>query len=179
MNATDFDARMAKISRFAHGYTTGTVLELGIGVRVYSKTRVDSDGNPIGGIVVEMFAGSSGVDQYGEIFEQPAVYRTYDPQRDWGHAFSRIDEPDVDMSTASAPPSSSLVMAVRAFAREVGKTKQARGTRKHGASLMTSWEMDLVRYAEALRKVVAGGGVAGVAVERATLRKETDDSDEF
>jgi hypothetical protein len=176
-----FDQRMANISRFAHARTTALTLELGVGTELWTRTadvdplnyRQDADGNPIGGICLEVFPGAHGVDpETGEFFERPAQYVVYDPYASPGHRIRRLDEGQLDRTAAGVPPTSRIVAVIRELARELGTTKQARGTRKHGAGLLSSTEIDYCRFIGALGLVVAGKVLAPVRVERPKRQEE-------
>jgi hypothetical protein len=166
------------LGRFASASTTGLTLEIGPGVEIWTceDGRRNSHEEPLGGYVVEAFAGASGFDTYGEHFEKPTSYRTFDPFTSFDKAFRVIDENEVNMQSLAVPTSGQLVGVIRTFARELGKAKQARGTRRHGSGILSSFEIDLGRYIGALTKVI-GAGVAPVAVERPLPRRV--ESDEF
>ena len=157
-------------SRFAHAGTTGLTLEaLQVGMEAYSKTRrhADLDLTPVGGVIVECHPGASGVDAYGEMFEHPASYAVYDRYGPAGHQWHTLSEDDIDLSTVR--PAESLGLVVRRLAGELAATKQARGARKHGSSILSGHEIDLGRYIGALTKLL-GAGVEPVLVVRPPRR---------
>jgi hypothetical protein len=173
-----YDERAAKISRFAHGSTTGLTLEIIVGVEVWSRAewRSDSDGNPIGGAVLECHAGASGFDKdTGEFIERPPWYTVYDRYALPGHRIRTLEEVGVDRSASR--PASNLGLIVRDLAGELAVYKKARGTRKRGSNMLSGHELDLTRWIGALGKVIAGGVLAPVTVQR-PMRKH-EETDEF
>ena len=160
---------MTTASRFAHAGTTGLTLEaLQVGMEAYSKTRRHADLTPIGGVIVECHSGHRGVVE-GEIIERPASYTVFDRYASAGHQWHTLEEPDVDLSTVA--PAENLGLVVRRLAGELALTKQARGARKRGSSILSGHELSLGRYIGALTKLL-GAGVAPVLVVRPKRRED-------
>lgn len=155
---------------FGSAGTTGLTLEaLQVGHEAYSKTRRHADLTPVGGVIVEAHAGGSGVDPYGEILEKPTTYTVFDRYAPAGHQWHTLEEGDVDLSTVTAAPNLGLV--VRRLAGELALTKQARGARKRGSSILSGHEISLGRYIGALTKLL-GASVEPVLVVRPPRRED-------
>ncbi len=162
------------VGRFAHATTTGTLLEIVPGVEVYSASRKDFAERPKGGVVLEKHAGASGVDDEGEIIERPAWFTVWDRQALPGQKVQRIEEPEVDLTTAA--PGRNLGLVVREMASELAVYRQARGKRVRGSAYLSGHELDLCRWIGALGVVIAGGLLDRVEV--ATPRRR-DEEGEF
>ncbi len=156
---------------FSSAGTTGLTLEaLQVGHEAYSKTRRHADLTPIGGVIVEIVEHGVYYDQAtGERVEKPASYTVYDRYASPGHQWHALDEDDVDLTTVT--PAANLGLIVRRLAGELALTKQARGARKRGSSILSGHEISLGRYIGALTKLL-GAGVEPVLVVRPPRRED-------
>jgi hypothetical protein len=146
-------------------------LELGAGIEIWCKEggRRDADLHPLGGVIVEVFPGSSGMDDMGEHYDRPATYTVFDLGAASGRAWHRIERPEIDMDNIAQ--ASNLARVVRRLAGELAGLKQAR----RPSNRLTSREVDLGRYIGVLTKIEAAGPVA---LSRLASRDE-DDPDSF
>jgi hypothetical protein len=133
--------------------TIGVLAEVGPGFEIYSSEieqggRLNADLEPIGGIVVQVDAGGRTTDEWGELVNIPARFRTYDRSAaDWDKAFRWLSEDEVNKEAIGMASDYHLRSAVRKFCREVGR----------GKGSIDIFEAHLVADAARLVAVLMGG----------------------
>lgn len=133
--------------------TIGALALVQVGWEVWASEggRLNSHGEPLGGLVVGVDAGGPPtVDEYGEIIKHPARFRCYDYLAPWPYkSFRALSEDEVTTVGLRVASTQRLVTAIRRFCREVG----------HGSLTLDAFEARLVTEAAHLVAVVMGGYV--------------------
>jgi hypothetical protein len=137
-----------------HRIVTLREAEPGVELWAYGAGRCDRHGEPLGGYVVAVDRGWSGVDpDTGEIGERPDRYRLYDPLvAPLAKAFTTLTADEIDPDSIVVVHDSDLGHAVRRMCAHV-----CGHDRRNPPGRLTHHETDLILYAAALARAAMLG----------------------